>query len=294
MVGEEYFKRILALKLYTGDIIMETPLKDDEFWLSAVLENIPEGVIGVNDTGTVAWMNSAAERLTGLREQQVKDKPIEAIFSLSAKDAKRSIGISVQYVLNSGNKIQEKNQELILPGNRSVSVDYVIAPVFSGGDCKSTVMIFAVYASGVNADKDAKEKRKKFTSSRNRSWRVLVMDDDAVIRKLTTQKLVRLGYESEGVESGEDAVARFRAALDSGCPFDIVVLDLVVHGGMDGKDTLEALKGIDPDVKAILATGYTTDPVLTSFWEFGFMGVVRKPFVIKELDVAIQQALNNN
>jgi DNA-binding NtrC family response regulator len=79
--------------------------------------------------------------------------------------------------------------------------------------------------------------------------------------------------------------------MDSGKPFDVVVLDLIIPGGMGGKETIEMLKTVDPGVKAILTSGHAVDPVLTNFWEYGFFGVIRKPFVIKELDVSIRQAL---
>lgn len=270
---------------------MEISLKNGDFWLSAVLENISEGVVGVDSTGAIAWMNPAAERLTDRREQQAKDQPVETVFTLPAGDVISPIGISVQSVLNGGDMVREKNRKLILSSNRSIPVDYTIAPVFSGGDRKGAVIIFAAHIPGFDADRRSEDGMEKSARGPTRSQRVLVMDDDDVIRKLTTQKLKRLGYESEGAENGDDAVAQYRTARDSGNPFDIVVLDLVVHGGMGGKDTIEALRGIDPDVKAVLATGHAADPVLTSFWEYGFMGVVRKPFVIKELDLAIRQAL---
>jgi len=271
---------------------MELPIKDGDLWLTAVLEHVRDAVIGVDRAGAVVWMNPAAERLTGRQAIQVVGRQVGEIFNAMEKEPRHTLGASVQTVLNSGTAAYEPGLALHRAGDDSVRVDYTVSPVFQDAECRGAVIVLSGPGSDAAgqpetdpASADAREP--------DRTRRVLVMDDDDVVRNLTVQKLIRLGYESEGASSGEEAVSRFKAAKDSGAPFDAVVLDLIVRGGMGGKETVEMLRQVDPGVKAILTSGNAMDPVLTNFWEYGFFGVIRKPFVIKELDVAIRQALES-
>lgn len=271
---------------------MELPTKLGGFWLSAALEHIRDGVIGVDRAGGVVWMNPAAERLTGRQEIDATGRRVDDIFNVPKKGY--PLGASVQTVINSGRSAHESCRELFGTGTRPVRVDYTIAPVFQSGECRGAVIVLSEHAFGSGPDTGArpeKFRKKPYAPEQGRAWRVLVMDDDDVVRNLTVQKLIRLGYESEGASNGEEAVFKFRAARDSGKPFDVVILDLIVRGGMGGKATLEMLRKVDPDVRAVLTSGHAADPVLTNFWEHGFFGVVRKPFVLNELDAAIREAL---
>lgn len=273
---------------------MALPMKDGDTWLSAVLEHIRDPVIGVDRAGGILWMNPAAERLTGWQEIHALGRRIEAVLDSREKPSSRSIGASVQSVIDSGDAVHESCRELFFAGNRFACVDLTIAPVFKEGECMGTVVVLFAHAPGGGPD-GRREGPGKTTEmpEKSRASRVLVMDDDEVVRNLTVQKLIRLGYESEGASNGEEAVFKYKGARDSGKPFDVVVLDLIVRGGMGGKDALEMLIEIDPDVKAILTSGHAVDPVLTNFWEHGFFGVIRKPFVIRELDISIRQALSD-
>ncbi len=122
--------------------------------------------------------------------------------------------------------------------------------------------------------------------------KVLVMDDDEMVRDVAAMMLGALGYEAGIASNGKEAVELFRKARLSGNPFDIVILDLVVPGGMDGKETLARLKDIDPGVRAIVTTGYSHDPVVANFKEFGFAGALAKPYVVSEFADAVKKALS--
>ena len=116
-----------------------------------------------------------------------------------------------------------------------------------------------------------------------RTGRILVMDDEESIRKLSKKRLSQLGYESELAKDGAQAIELYKKAMDSGQPFDAVILDLTVKGGMGGKDAVKALLKIDPQVKAIVSSGYSNDPVMTDFKAYGFTGALPKPNTKKEL-----------
>ncbi|MFI5166852.1 MAG: ATP-binding protein [Thermoanaerobaculales bacterium] len=115
------------------------------------------------------------------------------------------------------------------------------------------------------------------------SGRLLVMDDESAIRGVYLQVLTELGYEAEAVPDGEQAVRRYLDALSDGHPFAAVITDLTVPGGMGGRETVAELRRHDPSVRAIVASGYSDDPVLADFGRFGFAAALTKPFTMDEL-----------
>lgn len=122
--------------------------------------------------------------------------------------------------------------------------------------------------------------------------KILLMDDDEVLRKLTSRKLVRLGIDIETAREGDEAVALYQAAMDAGRPYDVVILDLMIPVGMDGKETIARLLEIDPGVRAIVSSGFVSDPTMSAFWESGFIEILPKPYKTHELEAVIQRVLN--
>jgi PAS domain S-box-containing protein len=112
--------------------------------------------------------------------------------------------------------------------------------------------------------------------------RVLVMDDEAAIRTLTSNMLRFLGYDFEVVDSGSAAVERFAIKK-----FDVVILDLLVPGEMSGKEAMLRLARINPSVKAILVSGFARDPELDNYRDYGFQAVITKPFTLQELSATL-------
>jgi CheY-like chemotaxis protein len=108
--------------------------------------------------------------------------------------------------------------------------------------------------------------------------RVLIMDDDESIRRAAVRILSAVGCETATATNGEEAVARFQEAMKAGNPFHVVVLDLTVPGGMGGVETLAALKAIDPNVRAIVSSGYSNDPIMASHVAHGFAAMLPKPY----------------
>ena len=124
------------------------------------------------------------------------------------------------------------------------------------------------------------------------SGRVLFMDDEEVIRRMAVLMLRRLGFEVECAVDGAEAVAKFRAARAEGKPFALVIMDLTVPGGMGGRDAIMLLKAIDPNVKAIVSSGYSSDPVLANYRAHGFCGVVAKPYRLDDFIQALRDGLS--
>ncbi len=124
--------------------------------------------------------------------------------------------------------------------------------------------------------------------------RVLVMDDEAMIREVAGEMLNLIGYDVEFARDGEEALKYYQAALADKKPFDAAIIDLTVPGGMGGKETIKKLLEIDPGVKAIVSSGYSNDPIMADFRQFGFSGVVVKPYRIAELLEAMNRVLNKH
>jgi len=113
--------------------------------------------------------------------------------------------------------------------------------------------------------------------------RILIMDDEDSIRDAVSQMLRYIGYEVESARDGAEAIELYKRAQGSERPFDAVILDLTIPGGMGGKEAVQKLREIDSQVKAIVSSGYSHDPVMADFKQYGFCGVVVKPYKIEEL-----------
>ncbi|MFW6108293.1 MAG: ATP-binding protein, partial [bacterium] len=124
-----------------------------------------------------------------------------------------------------------------------------------------------------------------------RPGRILVMDDEPVVRKSARWLLADLGYEVTCAADGAAAVELYQQGLDAGRPFDIAILDLTVPGGMGGLECLRRLRAVAPDVTAIVCSGYSTEPVMADFRRHGFRGVILKPFELEDLDAELQRLL---
>jgi PAS domain S-box-containing protein len=117
---------------------------------------------------------------------------------------------------------------------------------------------------------------------------VLVMDDDEMILDLAGNMLHHLGYRVTTCSSGEEAVSLYKTAQGSGMPFDVVIMDLTVPGGMGGRETAKKILALDPGARLIVSSGYSNDPIMAHYEEYGFCGAMVKPYRINELMEALR------
>jgi CheY-like chemotaxis protein len=103
--------------------------------------------------------------------------------------------------------------------------------------------------------------------------------------------LSKIGYEVTVAEDGNQAVEMYRQAQKSGEPFVTVIMDLTVPGGMGGKEAIQMLKKLDPNVKALVSSGYSNDPIMSKFKDYGFQGVVKKPYRIQDMSDALRSVI---
>jgi two-component system, cell cycle sensor histidine kinase and response regulator CckA len=121
--------------------------------------------------------------------------------------------------------------------------------------------------------------------------RILVMDDDALIREVAKAMLEQLGYSADSVADGAAAVKRYRSSRDRGEPYIAVIMDLTVRGGLGGKEAVQQLLRVDPEVKVVVSSGYSADPVLANCREYGFSAVLAKPYSRLDLGRVLQELL---
>lgn len=122
--------------------------------------------------------------------------------------------------------------------------------------------------------------------------KILYMDDEASVRDIAGEILSFMGYYVQFASDGQEAVTLYQQAMTTGEPFSAVIMDLTVPGGMGGKEAVERLVEMDPQVKAIVTSGYSNDPIIHEYASHGFAGVILKPYNVAELAKIIGQVVN--
>jgi two-component system cell cycle sensor histidine kinase/response regulator CckA len=122
--------------------------------------------------------------------------------------------------------------------------------------------------------------------------RVLVMDDDQFILDSLANMLKAIGCDYHCVRNGTDALNFFKDAVRRNEPYDAVILDLTIHGGMGGKETIKRLRELNIPFKSLVSSGYSNDPVMSAPQKYGFDAVLRKPFGLDELRLALKGLLS--
>jgi PAS domain S-box-containing protein len=121
--------------------------------------------------------------------------------------------------------------------------------------------------------------------------KALVMDDEEMVRNVAACMLETMGFEVTAVPGGAEALREHERARKDGTPFDIIIMDLTIPGGMGGKEAIGWLRKMDPDVKAIVSSGYSNDPMLADFRKYGFGAVLAKPYRFKDMRQVVRDVL---
>jgi PAS domain S-box-containing protein len=124
--------------------------------------------------------------------------------------------------------------------------------------------------------------------------RILVMDDDPMVLRSASRVLLRLGYDIDTAIDGASALGAYRDARDKGRPFDLVIMDIVIPGAMGAKEAIKELLELDPGARAIVSSGYSTDPIMADHRAYGFRAAVAKPWNLEELGRAIREVLDTD
>jgi len=121
--------------------------------------------------------------------------------------------------------------------------------------------------------------------------RILIMDDEKMIRDVAKAMLTRLGTEIALSKDGADAINEYKEAINTQKPFDAVIMDLTIPGGMGGREAVKEIHKINPEAKVIVSSGYSNDPVMANFKSYGFCAAIVKPFQLQDLSRVLSQVL---
>ncbi|MBF0557639.1 MAG: PAS domain S-box protein [Nitrospirae bacterium] len=149
---------------------------------------------------------------------------------------------------------------------------------------------FSIYLPATEAEMEVKEPGAVYAAVHK--GRVLVMDDEEMIRNIAAELIKALGHEVELAETGEVAIEKYKSAGESGKPFDIVILDLTIRGGKGGRETIDELILIDNAVRAIVSSGYSDDDTVSDYHKYGFKARLTKPYQLEKLRDTINKLLN--
>jgi PAS domain S-box-containing protein len=142
---------------------------------------------------------------------------------------------------------------------------------------------FTIYIPAFEDDVEKQDQKKsKIKVDFGSSPKILIMDDTEALLKLLSKSLLKQGFEVETAINGEEVIEKYKEHIQKETPFDVVCMDLTIPGGMGGAEAVKELIRIDPNVKAVVLSGYSNDPVMANFKDYGFVGKLTKPFGIKE------------
>jgi PAS domain S-box-containing protein len=203
---------------------------------------------------------------TGIREEHL-NKIFDPYFTTKQKGS--GLGLASAYSI-----VQRHNGRM------------TVESVLGSG---TTFYVYLPAAQSENTEKHAESEMLMMGKGR-----ILVVDDEAIVREVAGEMLKTMGYVVVCAKDGNEAVNVYIQARQAAEPFHAVIMDLTMPGGMGGRETMQKLREIDPDVKTIVSSGYSHDHVISNFREFGFVGVVSKPYKPSELGKTLHQVLTGS
>jgi PAS domain S-box-containing protein len=152
---------------------------------------------------------------------------------------------------------------------------------------------FSLYLPAAEASSSPASPTEQDREDLGGAGKILVMDDEEFIREATFEILTDLGYHVHVARDGREAIEIYQRARGEGVPFDVVVMDLTIPGGMGGQEAIGKLRALDPGVRAIVSSGYANDPVMANFRDHGFDNVVAKPYTVTALVDTLKAVLRS-
>ncbi len=154
---------------------------------------------------------------------------------------------------------------------------------------------FTIYLPASKEKKPSNTGKSKIYMNKNFSdVKVLIMDDEKIIREMATEMLGSFEIKAETAPDGEEALRKYKVALSKKVPFDIIILDLTIKGGMGGKEIVKEILKINPEEKVIVSSGYAKSVELNNFSSLGFIAKIDKPYTLEKLEEVIFKVLNND
>jgi PAS domain S-box-containing protein len=227
--------------------------------------NLPAGAAAAHGLADGDYVEIAIEDQGGGIPAHHLDRIFDPYFTTKEKGSGLGLATSYSIVRNHGGRILAA-----AAGGGSGTVFTILLPAVAAAPARGAQPPQAASASAA---------------------RILFMDDEEMVRKVTAEMLQMLGHDVVFVDRGEAAIEAYARARAAGTPFNLLILDLTIRGGMGGEETLCRLREIDPAVKAVVTSGYSDDAVIASYREHGFLAVLKKPFNFEELKRTVNALL---
>ena len=292
-VISELIKETAAFALSGSDVRLELSLPEDlwavevdEGQMSQVIQNI---VINANEAMPAGGTLHISARNTAIQRLGALPLPKGNYVQIDIKD--EGIGMSKRQLARLFEPYyttKQKGSGLGLATAYSIIKNH--AGYITADSTQNVGTTFHIYLPASSKPTPVKKKSAREKPVRGKG-RILVMDDEEIIRLLLSRMLTLAGYHVEPTKDGAEAVELYRKAKESGQPFDAVILDLTVPGGMGGKGTVKKLLEIDPHAKVIVSSGYATDPIMSEYKKYGFSAVVTKPYSVSQMEETLYDVL---
>jgi PAS domain S-box-containing protein len=264
------------------------PVDCDEGQISQVISNIIINADQSMPTGGIVFVSAANIQISEENIHSVL-KP-GAYVKISLKD--HGVGIPQEHLLKIFDPFYTTKQR---GRGLGLATAFSILQKHDGYiDVESEIgsgSIFSLYLPAIITDEVKKSSDEDQIKSG--SGKILLMDDDEMVRDFAKELISGLGYEVSLSKNGEEAIELFYNALQSNSPFDLVILDLTIPGGIGGIEVIKVLLEKQPEIKAIVSSGYSNDPVMSGYKQYGFKGVIPKPYKIEELSQVLYKTMNN-
>ncbi len=190
-------------------------------------------------------------------------------------------------------KHKEKSDETSAPRGLGLTTAFSIIqnhkgymPVESELGVGSTFTIYL--PASINKIKKAKKAKVSIYSGKGR---ILLLDDEPTVRKIGKKMLEKLGYDVILTIDGDEAIDVYKKSIDQGNDFDLLIMDLTIPGGLGGLEAFKEIIKFNPEVKAVVSSGYSNDPIMAHFSDYGFAGVLIKPYTIEVLSKTLASIL---
>ena len=196
----------------------------------------------------------------------IDEKDLESIFDpyFTTRKSGSGLGLALSY------SIMQKHQ------------GYIFVHSTPGlGSC------FTLYLPEVRSQQAYRNEVAKVIEKSTTHKRIMLMDDDEMIREIGEAMLEDLGYEVVQAENGEQAIEKYKIAQQHNNPIDCIIMDLTIPGGMGGKEAIIEVLKINPQAKAIVSSGYSSDPIMANYTDYGFKNAISKPYNLDELSIAL-------
>ncbi len=261
------------------------PVEIDEGQISQVINNL---VINADQSMPEGGIIQVQAENVAVHLQQNIPLPPGEYVKITIKD--RGVGIPAKYLSKIFDPYFTTKQQ---GSGLGLATTYSIIKQHTGHvDVESEVGVGTTFTVWLPASETIVEpKQEEVSELLAGKGRVLLMDDEEIIREAAGEALQGLGYDVEVVKDGAEAITQYKNAQKAGTPFDVVIMDLTIPGGMGGRETVASLLEIDPEAKAIVSSGYSNDPIMADYKAHGFKGVVAKPYSVEELSKTLRNVI---